>query len=101
MQSLLEYNTVSIQGNISKTTITMHTKYMKRELWLRMGQLISSIIKAKLLKKKLSKSTEPNIIKYKTFNNIYNTTRRQLEIRYYDYVFNSNNHIIKQTLIEL
>ena len=51
MQSLLEYNTVSIQGNISKTTITMHAKYMNRELWMMIGQLTSSINKAKLLKR--------------------------------------------------
>jgi len=60
------------------------------------GLLTSSINKAKLFNKKLSKPIEPNIAKYKTFNKLYNTT-----IRYYDEVFNSNKHNIKQTWIEL
>ncbi|KAK2170315.1 hypothetical protein LSH36_3g10015 [Paralvinella palmiformis] len=63
------------------------------------GLLTSSI--NNLFQKKLSKPTEPNITKYKTFNKLYNTTSRQLKIRYYDEVFNSNKHNIKQTWIEL
>ena len=65
------------------------------------GLLTSSINKAKLLKKKLSKPTEPNITKYKNFNKLYNTTKQQLKIWYYDEVFNSNKHNITQIWIEL
>jgi len=75
--------------------------YIKREPWMTTGLLTSSINKAKLFKNKLSKLIEPNITKYKTFNKLYNMTRRQLKIRYHDEVFNSNKHNIKHTLIEL
>jgi len=80
----------------------MAKKYIKREPWMTTGLITStSINKAKLFKKKLSKPIEPNITKYNTSNKFYNTTMRQLMMRDYDEVFNSNEHNIKQTSIEL
>ena len=79
----------------------MSTKHIRREPWVTKGLLTSSINKTKLYNKKLSKPTEYNICKYKSYNKLYNKLRRTLKIRYYEELFSSNRNNIKQTWTEL
>jgi hypothetical protein len=89
------------EQSFPKKQTLISKKYIKREPWVTKGLLTSSINKAKLHKKKLSNPTEHNICKYKTYNKLYNKTRRIIKIRYYHELFESNKYNIKQTWLEL
>ena len=89
------------EQSFPKQQTLISKKYLKREPWVTKGLLTSSINKAKLHKKKLSNPTEYNISKYKSYNKLYNKTRRIIKIRYYDELFKSNKNNIKQTWVEL
>jgi len=73
------------------------SKFIKREPWFTRGLLVSSRNKAKLLTKKLHRPTEANIVKYKTYNKMYNTLKRAMKIRYFHNALDENKHDVKKT----
>ena len=81
--------------------IKLRNKFIKRDPWMTQGLLTSSITKAKLHKKKLSRPTQTNIDKYKNYNTVFNTARRQIKQQYYEQLFLKNKTNMKQTWIEL
>ena len=77
--------------------ILVKYKYIKRQSWLTSGILTSSINKAKLLHKKLSKPTELNIELYKNYCRVFNVLKRVAKASYYTAILNEYKYNIKST----
>ena len=75
--------------------ILVKNKYIKRQPWITSGILTSSINKAKLLHKKLSKPTELNIELYKNYCRVFNVLKRAAKASYYTAILNEYKYNIK------
>ena len=77
--------------------IKLHRKFIKREPWFTRGLLVSSIRKAKLLKKKLKRQSPESINKYRIYCSIFNKIKRAAKVKYYTEMLNTHKHDIKET----
>ena len=77
--------------------VKVHKKYIKREPWITRGLLVSSNIKMKLFRKKITKPTITNLEKYKTYNTMFNKLKRILKKVYFTKLLEDNKDNIKNT----
>ena len=74
-------------------------KYIKREPWIISGILTSSLNKAKLLRKKLSRPNPEMINKYKEYCRMFNKIKRAAKSAYYTEMIEARKHNIKETWV--
>ena len=84
-----------------KKLVNRNKNKIKKEPWITQGLFISSQNKAKLHKKKITSPTDINIDKYRKYNKLYNTLRRQIKKQYYEQLFDIHKSSMKQTWAEL
>lgn len=77
--------------------VKLNKNFVKKEPWMTEGLLTSMRKKHKLLQKKTNKPTSENIYIYKTFNNLYNKTKKAMKKKYYHNLLQENQNNIKET----
>ena len=77
--------------------VKVKKKYIKREPWITSGILTSSLNKAKLLRKKLSRASPEAINKYKEYFRVFNKVKQAAKRAYYAEMLEIRKHSIKET----
>ena len=80
-----------------KQVMKVKRKYIKRERWITSDILTSSLNKAKLLRKKLSRPNPETINKYKEYCRVFNKIKRSAKSAYYAEMPEARKHNIKET----
>jgi len=71
-------------------------QYIKKDLWITLGLLTSSRLKAKLFSNKLRHPTEYNISLFKMYNNVFNKLKCNMKIQYYKSMLDGNKYDMKK-----
>ena len=93
------FNICNSATEVSFPEITVFPKQSRlcHSPWMSTGLLISSKTKQKLFSKKTKFPTEPNISKFKTFNNIFNMCKRKAQQNHYSKLFLESKEDLKST----
>ena len=79
------------------TNKKINRKLVKREPWITKGLIKSSKTKSKLFLKKLKNPSDHNVLKYETYNKLYNKLLRIAKKTHYDHALHDYRTDIKQT----
>ena len=82
--SFMEIYTNAFNRACPVKSIKTPKKYIKREPWVTNGILTTSLIKSKLLKRKLKKPTEQNINAFKKYCIIFDKVKKMTKESYFN-----------------